>query len=448
MLVMLGKGDFTKAELESTRAVEYFEKVIAFDTFNFNAYKSLYSLFMIKMNYGEMNRVGTAYLKAKSELAEREGLSAVGFRVIPSLMFTTNYGFFSHLAIHTKAKILGLMPPHTSVVLIGEGEILSNTWLYQYWKRYVSFVRNPVAIRSIKKFSSPIEDDIDMFNVIGQRAIWGNEAVGIVNKLWEEKKQTPLVTLSDKEIDQGWRELEKVGIPQGSWFVCLHVRTEGFKKRSTEKSVDIWDAHRNADINSYKKAISSIVERGGWVFRMGDPYMTPIEGMERVVDYANSDIRNDFIDVFLTAMCRFAVVTNSGYQGFSEVFEIPMVLTNFVSMTARASSNRELFIYKILHSKKEDRYLSFEEGMKSPLGNAICTPNYRSLGVDWIDNTQDEINDVVVEMMNRLDGNEIYTIEDEELQKQFNTLHKKYSSWVGLGRIGKSFVQKYHNLLH
>ena len=42
----------------------------------------------------------------------------------------------------------------------------------------------------------------------------------------------------------------------------------------------------------------------------------------------------------------------------------------------------------------------------------------------------------------------IYTIEDEELQKQFNTLHKKYSSWVGLGRIGKSFVQKYHNLLH
>ena len=153
------------------------------------------------------------------------------------------------------------------------------------------------------------------------------------------------------------------------------------------------------------------------------------------------------MDVFCTAKSRFAVVTNSGYQGFAEAFEIPMVLTNYVSMTARARSNREIFIYKLLHSKEKNDYLSFKESLQPPIGNAISAPNYKSLRVEWIDNTEDEIHEAVVEMLNRLEGKTIYSKEDEALQKQFNSLHAKYSNWGGLGRIGNAFIKKYEYLL-
>ena len=116
-------------------------------------------------------------------------------------------------------------------------------------------------------------------------------------------------------------------------------------------------------------------------------------------------------------------------------------------MTARARSNRGIFIYKLLCPEENNNYLSFEEGLKPPLGNAICAPNYKMLGIKWIDNTEDEIHEAVVEMLNRLEGKTIYSKEDEALQKQFNSLHAKYSNWGGLGRIGNAFIKKYEYLL-
>jgi putative glycosyltransferase (TIGR04372 family) len=333
-------------------------------------------------------------------------------------------------------------------VLLNENSKLSNSWICQYWEKYFTFIRDPAVIHVLKEISTPIEENIEPIYVINKKAVWSNEAVGIINKQWEEEKQEPLIKLNAGDLQKGWKELSKMGIPEGAWWVCLHVRTPGFKKRNINEKIDIWDAHRNADISTYKKAIRTIVDEGGWVLRMGDPFMTPLEKMEHVIDYANSDIRSHFMDVFCTATSRFTVVTNSGYQGFSEAFEVPQVLTNYVSMTARARSNKELFIYKMLYSKKEKRKLSFEEGMRPPLGNAICTPNYKSLDVDWIDNNENEINDAVVEMLNRLEGEKIYTKEDEDLQEKFNTLHAKYSKWSGLGRIGNSFIKKYEHLLN
>ena len=117
-------------------------------------------------------------------------------------------------------------------------------------------------------------------------------------------------------------------------------------------------------------------------------------------------------------------------------------------MTARARSSKEIFIYKLLCSEEKDSYLSFEEGMRPPLGNAICAPNYKILGIKWIDNTKEEIYAAVVEMLDRLEGKTIYTKEDEALQKKFNSLHAKYSNWGGLGRIGNSFINKYEHLLN
>ncbi|MEG3842547.1 hypothetical protein, partial [Microcoleus sp. herbarium14] len=63
-----------------------------------------------------------------------------------------------------------------------------------------------------------------------------------------------------------------------------------------------------------------------------------------------------------------------------------------------------------------------------------------------VDNTPEEINDLVLEMLDRLEGRVQYTEKDEVLQQQFNSLPTPYGSYPANSRIGRSFLQKYGNL--
>ena len=148
---------------------------------------------------------------------------------------------------------MGLVSPYESIVLLEESSRLSNPWICQYWEKYFTFIRKPKAINALKEISVPIEEEVEGINVINNKAVWSNAAVGIINKKWEDEKRDPIIKLSEEDMHNGWRELKKAGIPEGSWFVCLHVRTPGFKKRNSNATEDVWDAHRNADINTYKK---------------------------------------------------------------------------------------------------------------------------------------------------------------------------------------------------
>jgi putative glycosyltransferase (TIGR04372 family) len=62
----------------------------------------------------------------------------------------------------------------------------------------------------------------------------------------------------------------------------------------------------------YIKAIKAVTKAGGWVFRMGDPSMTPLPKMPQVIDYAHNEIRCDWMDIFLGATFKFLIGTGSG----------------------------------------------------------------------------------------------------------------------------------------
>jgi hypothetical protein len=56
------------------------------------------------------------------------------------------------------------------------------------------------------------------------------------------------------------------------------------------------------------------------------------------------------------------------------------------------------------------------------------------------------IGEVMLEMLDRLEGKVQYTENDEALQQQFNSLRSPYGPYPTNSRIGRCFLQKYCNL--
>ena len=129
-----------------------------------------------------------------------------------------------------------------------------------------------------------------------------------------------------------------------------------------------------------------------------------------------------------------------------------MVQTNYLPWGTMWSSSKDLFLPRLLWSIKEQRNLTFNEILSSPLSGGVSQSFYDNAGVEVIENTPEEINDIVSEMLNRLDGKLTYSKTDEQLQERIRSLTAVCNSYFGAKdlkincRVGKDFLYKYSDL--
>jgi putative glycosyltransferase (TIGR04372 family) len=269
------------------------------------------------------------------------------------------------------------------------------------------------------------------------------DGMGSIQEEWERQGRAPLLDVPPIDQERGRQCLARMGLPEGAWFVCLHVRSPGFHREQHTSH----QAHRNADVRTYLPAVAEVVARGGWVVRLGDPSMEPLGGVPGLIDYPHSPFKSDWMDVFLIAGCRFFVGVASGLCNIPTTFGVPCVLTNWVSNHLPVYSGRDLFTPKLCWSDAGRRFLSFDE---------FFTPSVRLLsysnddlsrrGLRVVDNTSEEIRDVVVEMFEVLDGAEQDTGEDRALQAAFRAAAARHGL-AGFSRIGRAFLRKYSHLV-
>ena len=136
----------------------------------------------------------------------------------------------------------------------------------------------------------------------------------------------------------------------------------------------------------------------------------------------------------------------SGLFLVSFVFGVPCAEANYIPMGAKPRSRNDIYIPKLYWSTTEKHYLNFKEALTPPLDLCYNYDIFKSHNIDIIDNTQEEINDMVLEMFERLDGNLKYTEEDERLQETYIKL-LPHNNVMGGSRIGRAFLRKYANLL-
>ncbi|MEM7188337.1 MAG: TIGR04372 family glycosyltransferase, partial [Pseudomonadota bacterium] len=281
----------------------------------------------------------------------------VGVLAVCGIRFAivSNPGRIGHLAAEVdcflKERALGLIPDEAPILLLDRNRAANKALLDIYRRHFTVFDQ---------RWQRKLLSELAKFQAV--RLPLGRPVLGLgesarypeVLSLWGD--QSPAIELPEEIDAKGKSRLREMGVPDGEWFVCVHVREPGYSPRD-----DADHNHRNADIGTFDAAIRAITEKGGWVIRVGDPSMTPHQAMPRVVDYAISPLKTDWMDLWLCANNRFFVGTTSGLAMVAAMFGKASALANMIPLGASyGSAPGDISIPKTLNDAN-GRPLSFSE---------------------------------------------------------------------------------------
>jgi putative glycosyltransferase (TIGR04372 family) len=376
-------------------------------------------------------------IEAQEALARRQQLDQLPISLIEK-GFTFAIGTLAFLDTYVKQRMLAGVPLDRTVLLPNPWKVGNQSYL-DYWRRYLpNYICNLEAydntflrLRRLLKLHHMAWRHPDGRLLSFQQA--GVEA----EEQWEVEGRKPLLQLTEAHRERGWEALRQVGLDDDAWFVALHVREDWYH-----------DA-RNADISTYFRAFERIVERGGWVIRMGDTSMPPLPPLTHVIDYAHSPIKSDWMDVFLWAECRFLIGTTSGPVAIPGTFGVPAVHTNWCPLGLRYWYSSDLCLPKRYQKRGGSRPLSFEEVISSRLGFVMRSEDLAELNAEVVDNTPAEIEAIVLEMLDRVEDEAAYTFDDERLQEQFQRIQPqfRYPAPGGRVRMGRDYLRANASLL-
>ena len=262
-------------------------------------------------------------------------------------------------------------------------------------------------------------------------------------------RKEPFLSFTPEEEIRGNELLLRIGIPEGVPYICFHTRDSAYL--NVLDNARDWSYHdyRDSNINNCIHAVEQLVCRGYYGIRMGAIVKESLTvNNPRIIDYASSGKRTDFMDIYLGAKCRFFICGDAGLTLVPELFRLPIVYANLTHWGQLSTwSHNGLSIGKKFYLSGENRFLTFREIINSELGYIYDGKLLKQKGVELIENTPEEIAAVTIEMDERLKGTWKTTQEDEELQRHFWEIYGSDKLKSPDYRIGTDFLRQNRELL-
>ena len=322
----------------------------------------------------------------------------------------------------------------------------TNPTLMKYFSKYLEIKTD---ITESNKYLSEINKRLCThlwyLNVNRKEIIRTHLAAVHIQSAWDKQKRKPLFSLSKDDLAKGKKILKKMGFKKNSWFVTTHVRDKNFKGA---------DGYRDSDINSFYEAFDEIINRGGYVIRMGSDDARPTDYKnKKFIDYAKSKFRSDFMDVFLCAQAKFMLGTSSGLSAVSRIFGVPILLVNYLPTGTIYGRKGDIFIPQNFISRKNNKRLTFKKTMSEPYSLGMTDGAYHNvLKVKLEKNSSGDIKNATKEMFDHTIYKKKYSSRDQRLQNEFKKVAFEKKILPGLKklitcRIGKDFLEKNQQLL-
>lgn len=191
--------------------------------------------------------------------------------------------------------------------------------------------------------------------------------------------------------------VQQAGIDPARPIVTLHVRESGYRQRPAVRQQQL-DRLRDARIDTYRPAVTWLVDRGYQVIRIGDSTMTPCR-WHGVVDLATAPWRTEACELWATLHSRFFVCGDSGPYLLGQLAGVPCLSVNVFRLGYNTIRANDRYIVKRVFDRVRGRCLSIAE----QLSEAFVRGPLDLDRYEWIDNTPDEIREAVEDMVALLD---------------------------------------------
>ena len=371
-----------------------------------------------------------------------------------------------HFAVDTElylcARDLGLFTPSTAYLDLFCFEKVSNKQLAKMWKRQLNILPSwfLLPIININRFLSKFFPQFKLHHSLNYIKLSSDND-------WDDLlgKSSQHLKFTKGEIAYGKECLKKLGLLNSEKFVCLDVRDQAFL--NCDRPEKVWNYHslRNVELENFILAAEELTKRGYYVFRMGKKVLKPLKSSNsKIIDYANSNLRSDFLDIFIGAHCSFYLGCSGGFSAIPHIFRKPLAsiccpVLDFVKpelsqVKLVTGSNHETIFVRLacLYSKNGigiiKHYISKQSGKKLTLKEIFSnnlTFGLRDLeyfsdkGIILQDPTPEEIKDMAIEMADLIENKWKPKEGDNELQEKVQNIFDQNIN----SNFFKSEVSKY-----
>jgi putative glycosyltransferase (TIGR04372 family) len=263
----------------------------------------------------------------------------------------------------------------------------------------------------------------------------------------------PTLSFAKGEIERAQELMLEMAIPKGSKWVCIHNRDSAYLRTEYPLSDYSYHDYRDTDIEDYELAMLALADLGYYVIRMGKFVEKGLSlNHPMIIDYASSDYRQDFLDVYIAAKCSFFVSSGSGIDGVANIFRRPQLYVNLaLPLHALTNKHDHMFIYKHFLDATSKQKLSLNDLLTRGISGIVTSQAFVDAAIELRSNSPLEIMQAVLDMDKFLRNG--FTIDDIDLEHQrafwgaFPRIADLHGSAPFRATIGPSFLRENLHLL-
>ena len=270
---------------------------------------------------------------------------------------------------------------------------------------------------------------------------------------------------TESEIMKGKKLLHEFGLSKNDKWVCLHNRDDKYLSSEFSKTDFTYHNHRDFKIENMAGAAEIFTKNNFYVFRIGKKQSEKFNlsnSNEKVIDYAYSKKRCDFLDMYLLGNCEFFFGGDSGTKTIALSFLKPCYGVNWSPMLLydepgffmkfKSKFHPWLFMFKRVRCLKSGKKLSLQEILKNKTLKSHNSNLTDKNNLIFEENSKKDIDNLANEVILERNGKNIMCQDDIKLQNEFWKIFFKISGEKKvnerLPKISPAFLRNNTDLLN
>tara|TARA_B100000780_G_scaffold154981_1_gene108360 strand:+ start:91 stop:1245 length:1155 start_codon:yes stop_codon:yes gene_type:complete len=340
---------------------------------------------------------------------------------------------------------------------------IANIYLWNKWKKILGIKMNDrlsnmlfeptyrhIIKKRDKKLLVPFKHNADTWN--HHLSIKGKFSKdNSLNHKWEMydslhilEENSPMIELTTDEKIFGEKILKKNNILKNDNIILLIVRDSAYSKYIYPDKNFTKKSNRDNDIDDFKGIVKYLCEKNYKVIRMGKIMHKKLNYKhDNFIDYAFSDFKSEFLDVFLFSICKFVISTGSGLETISTIFRKKIIYINYSVLEALElpTTMNITFVYpKEIIDTNKNKELSVYDIFKHGLSKENIFQSGKMNNIVLKSLTTQQMINATEEMIDYMDKK--YLESSSEINRKTNNLLQEFYKFENNFYWSRDFLDK------